>query len=292
MQSMDATSPALWLRVCALLLPCYVLSVLASAGCIRLCVWARRTGLLPPLLTRKAMHMLTGPAFCLLWLTFPHVAKPGEGKEGDEAVAHAIAASWSPLLASSIPLLSSLYFLAVGLGWWRDDGLVKAVARSGERSELLRGPLVYGLVHGACCWVYWTRSPVGVFLLLSLCLGDGSADVAGRCVRQHRPQLHRPLPWNPQKTAAGSGAMLAASLAGMAAFAFLFRSLDAFPTSCSLPGLLLCAAVVSTVCTAVESLPVRDWDNLTTTVAGAIAAQLTHACTATCSSSSSSTAAT
>ena len=293
------------LSVCAELLPAYVSCVLVSVLCIRLCVWTRKAELLPPLLTRKAMHILTGPAFCLMFTTFPRdqqmqlqphpysaTAEGGgdsgrqgkvEEEEGSSALVVAAAARWSPLLASTIPLLSTLYFLAVGSGWWRDEGLVSAVARRGDRSELLRGPLVYGLVHCWCALRYWTASPVGVFLILSLCLGDGSADVAGRWTQRHRPALHRPLPWNARKTMAGSAAMLVASLAGQVAFALLFHSLDVFPAPCALLPLVRCAAVMSLVATAVESLPIADWDNLTITAAAAIAAHYTASCTSTCS---------
>jgi dolichol kinase len=50
--------------------------------------------------------------------------------------------------------------------------------------------------------VYWRESPVGVVAFSLMCGGDGLADIVGR-----RLGRGNPLPWNPGKSWAGSGAM-------------------------------------------------------------------------------------
>ena len=267
------SSLSLWWSVLWLLLPPYALSLCSAVACVRLCVGLRQAGWLSPLLSRKAMHVLTGPAFLCLWALYPSYDPNSPVPPSPPLL---LASSLSPYVAASIPLCSALYFLSVGLGLVKDEGLVQAVARRGGRVELLAGPCVYGLVHSLSCAGYWTTSPVGAFLILNLCVGDGLADIAGRWAKT-QPTLHRPLPWNADKTAVGSVTMLASSLLSIGLFtgvagmwgkpSFSFFSLP----SCSGWSLLQCAALLSLVCCGVESLPLRDWDNLTTFTGGVLA---------------------
>ena len=260
--SWATASSSEWLSALWSILPAYALSLACALGCVRLCVALRQAGSLSPLVSRKAMHVLTGPAFCCLWPLYPQ-------PKAFPSLSPSLAASLSPFVASSVPLLSALYFLAVGSGAVTDAGLVSAVARTGDRRELRVGPFLYGLVHCVACAAYWTASPVGLFLLLILCVGDGVADLAGRWSAT-RPALWRPLPWNAGKTAVGSGCMLAASLLSMAAFASAALQVGLLP-HCSGAALLRCGATLAAVATAVESLPIPHVDNLTTFVGGVLA---------------------
>jgi hypothetical protein len=70
--------------------------------------------------------------------------------------------------------------------------------RTGQRRELLRGPLLYGLAHACVPLLSWRRSPAGVVAIAVLCGGDGLAEVAGR---SRLPR--RALPHNPNKVGAG-----------------------------------------------------------------------------------------
>ena len=72
-----------------------------------------------------------------------------------------------------------------------------------RRAELLRGPLYYVLVLLAATTWYWRDSPVGFVACSLMCGGDGLADVVGR-----RWGASGRLPWNPDKSWAGSAAML------------------------------------------------------------------------------------
>ena len=246
----------------ASLLPRFLLCAVCAVVCIRVCVVLRARSLLPPLLSRKLMHLITGPCYCSLWLLFP--SEDGSG-----------AARLSRYLVSLIPLCSSLYFLLVGLGWLSDAGLVAAVSRSGRRAELSRGPFWYGLLHWLACWYYWTDCAVGVQLLCILCVGDGAADVVGRWATQRG--INRPLPWNGSKTVLGSASMLIGSVLSCAALLCLYVACGRLQTESSAE-LAWSTALLAIVTTAVESLPLVDVDNLTVFVAGALTSHALQLC--------------
>ena len=135
-------------------------------------------------LSRKIIHMGTGPVFVLCWLLFPE----------------------TPLaryLAALIPLAITIQFSLVGLGVIKDQAAVSAMSRTGDRSEILRGPLLYGVVFVVLTLVYWKDSPIGIVALMLLCGGDGLADIIGKRVKS------RSLPWSERKSLAGMMAMFA-----------------------------------------------------------------------------------
>lgn len=49
----------------------------------------------------------------------------------------------------------------VGTGLVRDERVVAAMSRTGDKSELLRGPLFYVLVLFAVTLACWRNSPIG-----------------------------------------------------------------------------------------------------------------------------------
>ena len=95
----------------------------------------------------------------------------------------------------------------------------KVLAR---RRELLRGPLYYILVLIAVTLAYWRESPAGMVAVALMCGGDGIADIVGR-----RYGKGNPLPWNGNKSWAGSFAMFAG--AGYLPQAFLWLQLGSLP---------------------------------------------------------------
>lgn len=187
-------------------------------------------------LSRKIIHIGTGPLFVLTWLLFND----------------APSARW---LAALIPLAITLQFALVGLGLWRDPAAVKAMSRTGDRREILRGPLLYGLVFVALTLLYWKDSPIGIVALMLLCGGDGLADVTGRRFGKAR------LPWSPEKTWAGTMGMFAGGW--LLSLAVLAVYLAAGVFQGSLSAYLLPVTLIALAATAVESLPLRDLDNLT-----------------------------
>lgn len=82
-------------------------------------------GLLEPKLSRKILHIGTGPLFVLCWILFTD-------------------ASWARYLAAITPLAITLQFFGVGTGLIQDPAAVQAMTRQGNPQEILRGPLYYG----------------------------------------------------------------------------------------------------------------------------------------------------
>ena len=241
------------------LFPRLIVCAVSALVCIRVCVWLRTRSLLPSLVSRKLMHLITGPCFCSLWLLFPT----------DDS------ARYSRQLVALIPLCSALYFMLVGLGVVFDAGLVSAVSRSGERSELCRGPFLYGVLHWLACWWYWTECAVGVQLLCILCVGDGLADVLGRWATQRG--VNSPLPWNAGKSVLGSASMLVGSLLSCGVLLALYKACGLLSKE-SVGKLTWSTVVLSIVTTAVESLPLSDVDNVTVFAAGALTSYTLRLC--------------
>ncbi len=100
--------------------------------------------------------------------------------------------------------LSPLRLTLVGTGVLNDPGFVKSISRSGDKSEVLKGPLYYCIVLIAISLICWRDSPAGLVTISVMCGGDGLADIVGRRFGEAK------LPYNPQKSWAGSIAMFSA----------------------------------------------------------------------------------
>eukprot|EP01114_Cavostelium_apophysatum_P014800 TRINITY_DN3922_c1_g2_i3.p1 TRINITY_DN3922_c1_g2~~TRINITY_DN3922_c1_g2_i3.p1 ORF type:complete len:261 (+),score=-4.60 TRINITY_DN3922_c1_g2_i3:267-1049(+) len=186
---------------------------------------------------RKAVHIITGPLFILCWNVFPYHSPS------------------SRYFAAVIPLMISVLFALIGLGIVKDEATVKSMSRSGDRRELLRGPLSYGIIFILSAVFYW-GSPVGITALMLLCAGDGFAGLLGGYFGGAR------LPWNSQKTWIGSVSFVIASLVFSSLMVDAFREWRWFslPMHEFLPHL----TTVTLVASIVESLPGQhDWDNVT-----------------------------
>jgi len=162
---------------------------------------------------------------------------------------------FAPTIAALVPLGITLQFALVGSGVIKDPSAVEAMSRTGDRNEILKGPLFYGLVFVILTIVFWRNSAVGIVALMILCGGDALADIIGNHVDVYK------LPWSPKKTLAGSKTVLI----GGFVFAFLmvwgFISqgyLDLTPGETILPILII--ALISAF---VESLPFENIDNVT-----------------------------
>jgi phytol kinase len=198
-------------------------------------------------LSRKLIHILTGPLFVLCWLLFPDVWY----------------ARW---LAALVPFAITVQFALIGLGIIKDEASVKAMSRTGDRREILRGPLFYGIVFVIMTLVYWKTSPIGMLALMLMCGGDGLADIMGRGIRSPK------LPWSREKSVAGSLGMLLGGwvLAAFIVLVFVLKGVFAGPFS----GYLLPITVIAVVGTLVESLPLKDVDNITVTLAAVLLGHL------------------
>ncbi len=202
-------------------------------------------GWLEPQLSRKIIHIGTGPLYVLCWNLFSEAA----------------AARW---LAALVPLAITGQFVLVGLGVIRDEAAVQAMARHADRREILRGPLYYGIVLVVCTLLFWRDSPVGILALMLMCGGDGLADVVGR--RWGRCKL----PFGREKSWVGSLAMALGGFGFAFGFVWLFNVLGNFRPPLELGPTAGAVAVIAMAAALVEALPLRDVDNLTLTLTGVV----------------------
>ncbi len=225
------------------MLPNNAIALIASFGLSL--VWLRindffaHRGWISSALSRKIIHIGTGPLFVITWLLFR-----------DTPTAR--------FLAALIPLAITAQFALVGLGLWRDPSAVEAMSRTGDRREILRGPLYYGIAFVALTILYWKDSPTGIIALMLLCGGDGLADVIGNRVKS------APLPWSRNKSWAGTAAMFAGGWLLSVLILAVYLAAGVFHGS---PGSYLPAVtIIALAGAAVESLPLSDLDNLTVPV--------------------------
>ena len=207
-----------------------------ALGWLRLNDFLAHRGIIDGRLSRKIIHMGTGPIFVLCWLLFTD----------------APAARW---LAALVPLAITVQFALVGLGVMKDQQSVDAMSRTGDRREILRGPLFYGIVFVVLTLVYWKTSPIGIIALMLLCGGDGLADIVGKRIKTAA------LPWSPRKTVGGLLSVFVGGWVFSVAVIAIYIAAGVFHGKLTdyLPGITL----ISLVGMLVESMPFTDIDNLT-----------------------------
>jgi phytol kinase len=214
-----------------------------SLAWLRINDFAAHRGWVSSDLSRKIIHMGTGPLFVLCWLLFQDTPS-------------------APYLAALVPLAITFQFLLVGIGVIKDESAVKAMSRSGDRREILRGPLYYGIVFVVLTIVFWLRSPVGIIALMLLCGGDGLADILGRRFGS------RKLPWNAGKSWLGTLGMFLGGWIFAIAVMAAYLAAGIFPGA--MAAYLPAITIIALVGTVVESLPIHDLDNITVTLAAVL----------------------
>jgi phytol kinase len=228
----------------------YIATLLTFAIAItflRLMDYIAQRGWIDSKTSRKLIHIGTGPIFVLCWLMFPDLP----------------ISRW---LASLVPLLITVQFALVGTGILKDEAAVKAMSRTGDHREILRGPLFYGIVFVAITLLYWKDSFIGIPALMMMCGGDGIADIVGRRLRSPK------LPWSPEKSLAGSLSVFAGGwLLTILIFA-IYAGAGAF--SGPITRFLLPITWIALGAMLVESLPFKDIDNLTITLASILVGYL------------------
>src|SRR3990170_5649426 len=220
-----------------------VITLFTALAWLRLNDFAAHRGWISGRISRKIIHMGTGPLFVLCWPLFSN--SPA-----------------SRYLAALVPLLITVQFILVGIGLLRDEAAVQAMSRTGNPREILRGPLYYGIVFIVVTILYWYDSPVGIVALMLMCGGDGLADIIGRRFGKIK------LPWNADKSWAGSLGMLVGGWIFAVGIMIAYGALSIFPNPWTtyLPAV---TAIAIAGCL-VESLPLHDIDNLTVTVTAVI----------------------
>jgi phytol kinase len=220
--------------------PNNILALIASFGLA--VVWLRindfmaHRGWISSKLSRKIIHIGTGPLFVITWLFFRDTPS----------------ARW---LAALVPFAITVQFALVGLGIMKDPEAVSAMSRTGDRHEILRGPLFYGIAFGLLTLVYWKTSPIGIVALMMLCGGDGLAEVMGSRFGT------RKLPWSKNKSWIGTASMFVGGWVLSVVVLAIFIAAGIFAGG--LTDFLLPVTFIALACTAVETLPLDDLDNLT-----------------------------
>jgi phytol kinase len=220
-----------------------ILTFAVALAFLRLMDFIAHRGWIEARLSRKLIHIGTGPIFVLCWLLYPDTPE----------------ARW---LAALVPLAITAQFALVGFGLMQDQAAVQAMSRTGDRREILRGPLYYGIMFILLTVLFWKDSPVGITALMIMCGSDGIADLVGKRYDKYR------LPYSPNKTIAGSiSVFIGGWLLSAAALAF-FVAAGVFDGPISV--YLVPIALIAAASTLVESLPFRDVDNITVTSTAAV----------------------
>jgi phytol kinase len=220
-----------------------VLTFAIALAFLRLMDFFAQRGLIESKLSRKFIHIGMGPIFVSCWLMFPDVP----------------VSRW---LAALVPFAITVQFALVGFGIMKDEASVQAMSRTGDRREILRGPLFYGIMFVVLTILYWKDSPIGITALMMMCGGDGIADIVGRRIVSPK------LAWSREKSVAGSLSVFAGGwLLSMFVIA-VYVSAGVF--AASFTAYLLPVTWIALGATLVESLPFKDVDNITLTVVSAL----------------------
>lgn len=196
-------------------------------------------GFIDSKLSRKIIHIGTGPLFVLCWFLFQDTPD----------------ARW---WAALVPLVITIQFALIGFGILKDEASVKAMSRTGDPKEILRGPLYYGIMFVVLTLVYWKDSPIGIIALMMMCGGDGIADIVGRKFNSAK------LPWSAEKSVAGSIGVFAGGWILSVIILFIYLNSDVFTGQ--IADYLLPVSLIALASTLVESLPFKDIDNITVTL--------------------------
>lgn len=210
---------------------------------LRLMDFLAQRGLIESKMSRKLIHIGTGPIFVLCWLMFPDL-------------------SISRYLAALVPFAITIQFALIGLGVIKDEASVKAMSRTGDPKEILRGPLYYGIMFVMMTILFWKDSPTGIVALMIMCGGDGIADIVGRRIKSPA------LGWSPEKSVAGSLGVFLGGFVLSLVIMYIYSSMGVL--SEMFKSHFWALGVIALVGTLIESFPFKDVDNITVTLATAL----------------------
>ena len=205
-----------------------------------------KSGAISIWMRRKMIHVTTGPIYIMVWPLFDDKGS---------------------MIAACVPMLMTLKFVLVGVGLLNDEDDIKSICREGDRTELLRGPLMYGSVFIISTIMFW-KEFTSILGLSALCFGDGFAEYTGR-----KYGGNNRLPWNNQKSYAGTiGFILFSTIftpifTAVILITYSNESLGVIYESIlsSIPR-IFCVNVMAALA---ESFPTGEYDNMTV-FAGAV----------------------
>jgi phytol kinase len=225
-----------------------VFLVIASVLWIKICNGLAGAGVTSQYVSRKLVHMGSGPLFVLFWPLFSTTPS-------------------AQLAAAAVPVLSLLRLYVAGTTGSEPGtggGLVKAISRSGDKREALEGPFYYTivlLVAVVCGW----RNAVSVIAINQMAIGDGMADIIGR--RFGKTKWPTAIEPSGKKSVEGTAAFAGFAFVACMLMVAVYNlaGLTALPLALIAPRI----ALISLGAAIVELLPLGD-DNLTVPSAAAI----------------------
>jgi phytol kinase len=164
---------------------------------------------------------------------------------------------WTKYLNITILVIWFALLIQKGLFADANDDAVKTMTRTGDRAELLRGPLYFVIVSIVCATVFY-KTFAGVAAMGFLTFGDGLAPVVGTRIGRLKYQILSP------KSLEGTLTMLVAGVFGAMLFVWLV-----------VPQELNVARIVTLgiVATIAEGVSPRELDNFLIPIAVVGAAQ-------------------
>ena len=217
------------------LIACF-LSFVAIQSCVSINHFFVSKKIIDNKIGRKLVHIFVGISSILCWTLF-----------SDSLMAR--------FFSALVPLIFSLFFLVTGRGWKKPSKEMISFTRNNDCKELLFGPLHYSIVLTVITMIFWRDSPIGVFALILLSIGDGLADLVGR-----RWGVN-PLPFNKNKSWEGFIAMFISSFIFGLFFIAFFYLLGYYQVN--FIELIPTIWVIALFSTFIESITIGKLDNLT-----------------------------
>ncbi len=176
-------------------------------------------------ISRKVVHIAAGS-----WLIFWPLYDQSE---------------WSKYLNITPAFIWTILLLIKGLSASPEDKAVKTMTRTGDRSELLKGPLYFTLIMNIMGTFYF-YSPVALTSMGFLGWGDGLAPVFGKKFGNHKYKILV------EKSVEGSIAFFIFGFLASLLFSFIFfRQIDI--------QLIFICAMLTTI---IEAISPKDMDNI------------------------------
>ncbi|MFX0124782.1 MAG: diacylglycerol/polyprenol kinase family protein [Candidatus Hodarchaeota archaeon] len=199
--------------------------------------WIKKKGMASQYFTRKLIHLALAPIFLFTFLFYS-----GEW--------------FSPWIAVIIPIIYFIAIILINLDIIKLNQLTTTMSRSGDPRELLRGIAYYLIAVIVVCIIGWSSypllswySPLAIFVISILAVGDGLADIIGRKMDRYKFKIFA------QKSIPGSIAMFVSS--SFACFSFLtIFGYDVF-------SMIFLTLIIVGIATIVEAFSPGELDNIT-----------------------------
>lgn len=198
---------------------------------------------------RKLTHMLAAPLFIVTWPFFSD-------------------ASGARCFAWLVALTNVYRLYLAGSGDAAESTLAKTISRSGDKSEALKGPLIYIVIFQFFILAFWRNTFPGVVAMTTMAAGDGMADIIGRRFGKNSPK------WpDGKKTLVGSLGFSVSAFAVTTAILQWLVVAGSLPMALATGEMVVRVAAISCICAVVEVLPIGD-DNYTVPASAAILSAL------------------